>query len=143
MNDIVMQEIAREQKEMKKHHESQASTASESQDLSSSQQYLGPRRSVDAMDGFQVVDRVNETHSAAAVAHSELPSGSPVSRHQSAVDTTLESQSSTMSDLALELRNQAYRTMITNLTTDDDWQPIGLLSTTDNHTHAEQELGND
>lgn len=51
-----------------------------------------------------------------------------------------DSQASAISDSARELRAEAFRTMLQNVR-GQEWRPIGLISTTDNHTLPEVDLG--
>jgi hypothetical protein len=51
-----------------------------------------------------------------------------------------DSQRSTISQDALEMRAEAFRSMLNNVR-GQGWQHIGLISTTDNHTLPEAELG--
>ncbi len=57
-----------------------------------------------------------------------------------ASDPSLDSQGSTITDRAFEMRATSWEAMISNAQS-DNWQPIGLLSTTDNHTFHEHDLG--
>lgn len=51
----------------------------------------------------------------------------------------LDSQTSEISERALEIRRTAFNSMIENAR-DHEWHPIPLISTWDNHTEEEQEL---
>jgi len=51
-----------------------------------------------------------------------------------------DSQASSISNQALEIRRHAFHAMIENAR-NAGWQPLSLLSTTDNHSHDEVELG--
>lgn len=52
-----------------------------------------------------------------------------------------DSQASEVSELALEVRMTAFEAMLRNVKTGGYWQRIALLSTDDNHTLEEEELG--
>jgi hypothetical protein len=56
------------------------------------------------------------------------------------VSDFLDSQASTISDRAYELRATAWNSMISNAL-EQEYTPIGLLSTHDNHTTEEEILG--
>ena len=51
----------------------------------------------------------------------------------------VDSQTSAISERALEVRRAAFNTMIENAR-DQEWRPIGLVSTWDHHTEEEKEL---
>ena len=51
-----------------------------------------------------------------------------------------ESQTSTLSERSMEIRMNSWETIISNALS-SEWRPIGLLSTTDNHTAPEKDLG--
>jgi DNA cross-link repair 1C protein len=53
-----------------------------------------------------------------------------------------DSQASEVSERALQVRMTAFQAMLANVKS-GDWQRIGLLSTDDNHTAEEEELGLD
>jgi hypothetical protein len=51
-----------------------------------------------------------------------------------------DSQATEVSEQALELRMSAFEAMLGNVKA-ADWRQIGLISTDDNHTKEEEELG--
>lgn len=61
-------------------------------------------------------------------------------RGRMTTDLQVDSQASTLSDRAYETRLDAFRTTILNCE-GADWRSIGLISTTDNHSTLDEELG--
>jgi DNA cross-link repair 1C protein len=57
-----------------------------------------------------------------------------------ALDLQMDSQASTLTERAYETRLDAFRTTVQN-NEGAEWRPIGLISTTDNHSKLDEELG--
>lgn len=71
--------------------------------------------------------------------HDEFVEGYHVATENYDSQQTDRSCSSALSTRHSRLRHDAYLQMLTNAT-NDEWQPIGLISTTTEHTMLEQEL---
>ncbi|KAH8881356.1 hypothetical protein GQ53DRAFT_513411 [Thozetella sp. PMI_491] len=60
-----------------------------------------------------------------------------------AAEALADSQSSTLSEHALDIRATSYRAVLENARGNAEFHQIGLISTTDHHSNVEEELGED
>jgi hypothetical protein len=56
-------------------------------------------------------------------------------------DLVSESQISTVSSHGLELRAEAFRSMVENVNNEGNWRSVPLISTNDHHSVVDQDLG--